>query len=52
MTQNENAYVICCQAAVAGKDISGEDVIEGYALLNCEAPNVSSFRENQNQTFA
>ena len=54
MTQNERIYGISCRPEVAGDVISHENVktIEGYVVLNFEAANGSSFRENQNQKFA
>ena len=54
MAQNEHVYAICCRPEAAGDIVSGEEVktVEGYALLNFETANISSFRENQNQPFA
>ena len=54
MTQNEHVYAIYCRPKVAGDFISGENVktTEECALLNFEAASVSSFQENQNQSFA
>ena len=54
MTQNEHVYVICCRPEVVGGVIfrGKVETIAGYVVLNFEAANVSSFRENQNQPFA
>ena len=51
---NEHVYVIRCRPEVAGDVISGENAktIEGYAVLNFETANISSFWENQNSPFA
>ena len=51
MIQNEHVYAICCWSEVAGDVISGENVetIEGYAVLNFEFANFSSFRDIQNK---
>ena len=54
LTQNEHAHAIFCRLGVASDVISGENVktIEGYAVLNFEAPSFSRLQENQNQPFA
>ena len=54
MTQNEHVYAICCRQEVAGNVVSDGNAktIEGYVVLNLEAANISSFRENKNQPFA
>ena len=53
-TRKEHIYVICCRLEVDGDVISGANIktIECYALLNFEAASISSFHENQNQSFA
>ena len=47
MAQNKHVYVICCQLEVADDVISGQNVKtgEGYAVLNFEVANFSSFRD-------
>ena len=53
LTQNEYVCVIYCRLEVDGDVVSNENVktVEGYAVLNFEAVNFSSFRENQIQPF-
>ena len=53
MAQNEHVYAIFCRPEVAGDVISDGNVktIKGYVILNFEAANISSFRENKNKPF-
>ena len=53
MTQTEHAYAIFCRPEAAGDVITSGNVktIEGYVVLNIETASISSFRENQNQSF-
>ena len=46
MTENEHVYTICHSLEVAGDVVSGGNVrtIEGYAALNFEVSEFSSFR--------
>ena len=52
MTKNEHVYAISCQPEVAGDVISGEHLktVEGYAGLNFDVANFSSFQDIRAQT--
>ena len=53
MTRNEHVYMICCWLKVAGDVISGENVrtIQGYAVLNFEVSEFSSFQDIKKNHF-